>query len=181
MKNLFLSIMLFLAVLSSQAQTMTSATLQISGLTCSMCQKSTYKALLSLPFVKSIETDLAKAEFILQFKTDVAVDPDLISKEVEDAGFAIAGLTIAVSMPKVSIEKDQHLKIGQRWYHFVNSAGKTVEGVVNLQFIDKHFVEDSQFLVYSNKTDYGCYKTGKMAACCHSGDQPSGRIYHVTL
>lgn len=170
-----------LAMLSSQAQTMNSATLQISGLTCSMCQKSTYKALMKLPFVASISTDLEKAEFVLQFKQGQAVDPDLIAKEVESAGFAVAGLSILVQMPKLSIEQDQHLKIGQRWYHFVNAEGKQIEGKVNLQFIDKQFVAQEQFQQFAVKTAHGCYKTGKMASCCHSADQPSGRIYHVTL
>lgn len=173
--------MLTLAMLSSQAQTMTSATLQISGLTCSMCQKSTYKALMKLPFVKSIETDLAKAEFIIQFKQGQVVDPDLIAKEVENAGFAVAGLAIQVNMPKVSVERDHHIKIAQRWYHFVNAQGKQIEGEVTLQFIDKQFVEKEQFLQFAGKTEHSCYQTGKMAACCSSSDQPSGRIYHVTL
>lgn len=146
-----------------------------------MCQKSTYKALMTLPFVKSIETDLAKATFTLSFKSGVAVDPDLIAKEVEDAGFSVAGLTISVTLPRVAIAQDHHLKIGQRWYHFVNAAGKTVEGMVKLQFIDKQFLEKEQFVHYSGKTSHGCYQTGKMAACCESIDQPSGRIYHVTL
>lgn len=181
MKKFLLSFALTLAMLSSQAQTMTSATLQISGLTCSMCQKSTYKALMKLPFVKSIETDLAKAEFVLKFKPGQTVDPDLIAKEVESAGFAVAGLSMEVSMPKLSLEQDHHLKIGQRWYHFVNAEGKTVEGNVNLQFIDKQFVENEKFQQYKGKTAHGCYQTGKMASCCKSDDQPSGRIYHVTL
>lgn len=118
---------------------------------------------------------------MIQFKPGQVVDPDLIAKEVEQAGFAVGGLAIQVRMPKVTIEQDHHIKIAQRWYHFVNAKGKQIEGEVTLQFIDKQFVEKVRFVQFAGKTEHSCYQTGKMAACCSSSDQPSGRIYHVTL
>src|SRR6478735_315736 len=66
------------------------AELQASGLTCSLCSNAINKALKTLPFVESVQTDLNKNLFTITFKNGQRPDIDAISKKVEDAGFSVA-------------------------------------------------------------------------------------------
>jgi copper chaperone CopZ len=93
-KIIFLISFLFIYVLS-QAQ-VTQASLQASGLTCAMCARSVYKNLEALPFIDSINTDLEKSIFKLNFKEGMEMDADQIRKKVEDAGFSVATLKVTV-------------------------------------------------------------------------------------
>ena len=75
-KNIMLIVML-VAVLVSQAQ-FTKATLQASGLTCSMCNNAINKALKALPFVSSVKSDIKNASFDMVFKEGAPADIDNI-------------------------------------------------------------------------------------------------------
>ena len=56
MKSLFLALA-FLSATPAFSQ-IQSATLKADGLTCSMCSKAIYKALLKVPFVQSVTPDI---------------------------------------------------------------------------------------------------------------------------
>ena len=79
--------MLFFAV-NVSAQKISSADLQVTGLTCSMCSNATQKSLETLNFISSIKPDLNKNIFVLTFKKDANINLDLVRKKVQDAGFS---------------------------------------------------------------------------------------------
>jgi copper chaperone CopZ len=89
MKNIFLLMMIIFPALIANAQ-VEKAEFQASGLTCSMCSNAINKALKTVPFIESINTDLNKNLFEITFKKNAVVDFDIIKKKVEDAGFSIA-------------------------------------------------------------------------------------------
>jgi copper chaperone CopZ len=93
MKTLFVSFALIMSSFLSFAQ-IQSATLTASGLTCSMCSKSIFKAIEKLASVQSVEVDIDQSVFQIQFKDKAHVQPDDIKRAVTDAGFAIASLHI---------------------------------------------------------------------------------------
>lgn len=91
-KNLILFSIVLIAGKAS-AQQITTAELQVTGLTCSMCSQATEKSLRTLDFVEAIEPDLNKNLFAITFKKDKAVNIDQIRKKVEAAGFSVGNLT----------------------------------------------------------------------------------------
>lgn len=159
--------------------------LQASGLTCSMCSNAINKALKTLPFVESIETDLNQNLFTIMLKKNVPVDFDAISKKVEGAGFSVARCWVVADLRDLNLHNDEHIVLDGLNIHFMNVKSQTLNGLVRLQIIDKHFVRAADFKRFSNLTTMTCYKTGMMGNCCGAEHVPkemaSGRIYHVTI
>ena len=91
MKFIYTCLFLLLGSLSTSAQ-ISSGKLQASGLTCAMCSKAVYNALSAVPYVEKVQPDIQQSTYQLTFKSDVAVDPDLLARAVTDAGFSIAKL-----------------------------------------------------------------------------------------
>ena len=70
MKKLLLAILLIAsAPLMAQIK---SASLTASGLTCSMCSKAIYKALLKVPEIKGVSVDVEKSVYKVTFKENVS-------------------------------------------------------------------------------------------------------------
>lgn len=86
MKKIVMLVMISLAVFSSQAQ-FTKANLQATGLTCAMCSNAINKALMEVPFVESVKSDIKNSAFNIVFKQGQEVKIDELRKAVEDAGF----------------------------------------------------------------------------------------------
>lgn len=86
MKKSILIMILALASVQIRAQ-VTSATLVASGLTCSMCSKSIFKALEKVSFVEKVDVDIEKSSYSISFRKGADVVPDELKKAVEDAGF----------------------------------------------------------------------------------------------
>ena len=82
---------MLLVVICSQAQ-FTKASLQATGLTCAMCSNAINKALLRVPFVESVKSDIKNSAFSIVFKTGQEVEIDALRKAVEDAGFSVGNL-----------------------------------------------------------------------------------------
>ena len=183
--KLFFSL-LFLGIFSfSNAQSVSGkyvkASLQASGLTCSMCSKAVKEALEEVAFVEKVQVDIKNQQYNMSFKEGSAVDFDALAKAVEDAGFGVASLKLAVSLDPVVVKKDQHLQIGQHLFHFLNAKGQTLNGTANVTLVDKSFVSAKEFKKYSAASTMECVKTGKMAACCSSTTVGANRVYHVII
>src|SRR5690242_1555607 len=118
MKKLIFILLLGLFTAQVQAQ-FTKASLQASGLTCSMCNNAIYKALKMLPFVAAVESNVKNASFDVVFKDNVAADLDALKDAVEDAGFSVAAFTVTGKFDHVAIGNDKHVVIGNRHFHFV--------------------------------------------------------------
>jgi copper chaperone CopZ len=184
MKKTFLSFLLIGISLLGFSQ-FEKVELQASGLTCSMCSNAINKALKTLPFVESIQTDLNQNLFSITLKKNVPVDFDAISKKVEGAGFSVAKCWVVADLHNVILRNDEHIMLDGLNIHFMNVKSQTLNGPSRLQLIDRHFVQPREYKRFSTLTSMVCYKTGMMASCCVSDHSQTvataARIYHVTI
>lgn len=161
----------FLFNFSAKAQIKT-AEVQVSGLTCSMCQLATQKSLKTIDYIADIKPDLNKNIYVLTFKKDKPVDLDLIKKKVKDAGFSVSKMIITLNLNNVAISNDFHYKYAGELFHFMDVPAKILNGDVRLTVIGKDFIPAGEYKKYSTKTALPCYKTGVM------GDE---KVVHVTI
>jgi copper chaperone CopZ len=159
-----------------------TGTLQAAGLTCAMCTKAINETLKELSFVHSVKADIKNSQFIIRFKEGMSVDPDALKEAVEDAGFSIAKLKLALDFENVKVDNDSHVKIGNKTYHFLDVKSQRLDGEKIITFVDKNFVVAKEFKKYANKTQLACIQTGKAEGCCKKeGASENARIYHVTI
>lgn len=143
MKKLFLAIAMLISVAGySQIQ---SVSLTASGLTCSMCSKAIYKALLKVPAVNKVDVNIESSSYTITFNDDAKVSPDALKKAVEGAGFAIAKLDLVAAVPKTTINAETKLNLQGSTYRFIRPTGKTVQGLLTLTVIDKSFLAPSEW------------------------------------
>ena len=166
---------------ATQAQ-FKSARLQAAGLTCAMCTKAINEALKDISFIKSVDADIKNSEFVIDFKNGAAVDPDALKKAVEDAGFSVAKLRLTGDFNNVKLEKDTHVNIDGKTFHFLNANNQTLNGEKTITVVDKYFVPAKAFKKYAAATTMHCVQTGKAESCCPKEKVAlNTRIYHVTI
>ena len=166
---------------ASQAQ-FKSARLQAAGLTCAMCTKAINEALNDIPFIESVDADIKNSEFVIDFKNGAAIDPDALKKAVEDAGFSVAKLSLTGDFNNVKLEKDTHVNIEGKTFHFLNANNQTLNGENTITVVDKYFVPAKAFKKYAAATTMHCVQTGKAESCCPKEKVAlNTRIYHVTI
>ena len=181
MKKLLLILAIALTGFSSHAQ-FTAANLQATGLTCAMCSNAINKALQKVPFVESVKADIKNSSFGIIFKKDAEVDIDALKDAVEDAGFSVGSLKLTGNFNEVKIAADQHVKIGNENFHFLNVKSQVLNGEQTIAVVDKSFVTEKQFKKFSSATKMSCIQTGKAAPCCVKDGIPAkARVYHVTI
>lgn len=173
-------IFICLAMVAMQAQAQISkATLQASGLTCSMCSKAVKEALEKVGFVEKVLVDIKNQQYKMTFKNDSKIELDDLKKAVEDAGFSVAKLQVTANVDQVKLEKDQHMQIGTSTFHFLNADNRTISGETTFTVVDKAFISAKEVKKWSGLSKMACVQTGKSAACCKTGE--STRIYHVII
>ncbi len=171
MKKIFTIIIVALCVSTAQSQ-VTKATLQASGLTCAMCSKAVYKALSAVPFVENVKANIQQSSYELNFKPGSAVDFDVLSKAVVDAGFSVSMLKVTTRFNNDKVENDAHITLNQQTFHFLNVSSQTLQGDKVITLLDKNFVTAKEYKKNSRLTRMKCYETGVMAGT---------RVYHVTI
>lgn len=176
-KFLFIAMMLVASTAFAQIK---SATLTASGLTCSMCSKAIYKALVKLPTVKNVEVNIEKSSYDIQFKEGAKVIIDDVKKAVEDAGFSVASMQVTASFNNAEVYNDAHITYGGNNFHFLGVNKQKINGEKTLTIVDKNYLPAKDFKKYSKQTKMKCIETGMMGECCSKGG-PTGRIYHVTF
>ena len=182
MKKLLFILLVSLITVSVGFAQISKASLQASGLTCAMCSRSILENLESLPFVKSVDTDLNASIFLISFKKDAEVDVDLLNKKVEDAGFSVAALRVTANFSNAPVQDDSHVMIGSKIFHFVNVGSRILNKNVELTIIDQKFIANKEFKRFTTLTQLSCIKTGKAETCCNPYSVTTGtRIYHVTI
>jgi copper chaperone CopZ len=170
MKNLITAILLlFSGVASAQVK---GVTIQASGLTCSMCSNSIFKALKTLDFVEKVDANIKTSSFEIAFKPNAAVDFDKLKAKVEDAGFFVANFTVTYNFDNLAISNDKHINVGNNVFHFLNVKDEVLSGDKKLRLLDKGFVSAKEYKKNSNLTKMACYKTG---------EANQKRIFHVTI
>jgi copper chaperone CopZ len=148
------------------------ADVQVSGLTCSMCQLATEKALKSLEFVADIKPDLNKNVYVVTFKKDKKVNLDQIKNKVKGAGFSVSRLIATVNFNDVKVSNNYQYKYLGDTFHFVNVPSKSLSGLTRITLIDKGFIPDNTFKKNAAVIKAPGYKTGQIAGT---------RVYHVTI
>ena len=148
MKIIFLALTLLLSVPSfGQIKT---ANLTASGLTCSMCSKAIYKALVDLPIVDTVEVDIEKSSYLIKFKSTPDISPEDIKKSVEDAGFAIASLKLAANFSSSDFLPNNEFRIQGTLYRFIKGPKHGVNGMQSFTIVSKGFVSKKDFKKYSS-------------------------------
>lgn len=170
MKKLFLMMVVLLTV-AAQAQ-VKSVTIQASGLTCSMCSNSIFKALKTLDFVENVDANIKTSSFDISFKPTAAIDFDKLKAKVEGAGFFVANFTVTYNFDNLAVSNDKHINVGNSVFHFLNVKDGVLSGEKKLRLIDKGFVSAKEFKKNSSLTKMACYKTG---------EENKTRIFHVTI
>ena len=180
MKLILLILMLSVGFVSSGQ--VTKISLQASGLTCSMCSKAVKTALEEVSFVEKVQVDIKNQKYNMTFKEGAHVEIDELAKAVEDAGFSVASLVVTATVENQKLEKDNHIKIGNSYFHFLNASGQQINGSTNFNIVDKKFVAEKEFKKYKALTKMKCVETGMSEPCCISGDLVKDtRIYHAIL
>ena len=181
MKKLIFILLLGLFTATVQAQ-FTKASLQASGLTCSMCNNAIYKALKALPFVASVDANVKTATFNIAFRDNVAADIDALKNAVEDAGFSVSSFNVTGKFDHVAIGNDKHIVIGDRHFHFVKVNDQVLNGEKTITIVDKGFLSVRNFKKFTSATSMACMQTGKSASCCEKeGVAANTRVYHATI
>jgi copper chaperone CopZ len=156
--------------------------LQASGLTCSMCSKAVKLALEEVPFVAKVMVDIKNQQYNLTFRDGAVIDLDQLGKAVEDAGFSVAALKVTANLDGLEVGKDEHVQIGNHYFHFLNGDSKKLSGKTSFSVVDKNFVPAKEFQKYSSMSTLACVQTGKASSCCTAEAVPAeARIYHVIL
>jgi len=171
----------FLIGMQADAQ-FSKASLQASGLTCSMCSKAVKSALEGVDFVEKVQVDIKNQQYNLTFRPNRAISFDALKKAVDDAGFSVASLKVTVDVNNITVEKDKHFLLGEQYFHFLNGAGKQLNGAATFSIVDKGFVSAKEFKKWSNASKMECVQTGKADACCaKDAVATQTRIYHVII
>lgn len=182
MKTIILILALLFPAFFAGAQ-ITGATLQASGLTCSMCNKATQEALSTLAFVKQITPDLNTNSFLISFKEGVPVDIDALKSKVEASGFSVARLVLTLDFHQQSISDNAHINYEGRIFQFVHVSPQVLDGPRNVVVIDRGFIPTKDFKQNLSTIQMDCYKTGRVSgSCCKvDGKTSSDRVFHVTI
>ena len=168
-KILLLIAVLFSFTVNAQVK---KVTIQASGLTCSMCSNSIFKALKTLDYVDQVEANIKNSSFGITFKTGTQINFDKLKAKVEDAGFFVANFTVIIHVEKLVISNDTHVHVGNDTFHFLNVKDKVLSGDQAIRILDKGFVSAKEFKKNSSLTKMACYK---------SGEENGKRIFHVTI
>lgn len=164
MKKLILMLTIALIPFFGTAQ-IKKASIQASGLTCSMCSNAIFKSLKKVAFVENVDSDVETSTFNVTFKEGQNVDLDVLQKAVEKAGFSVSGLAFTMNVDNLKIKNATHTDIQGKKFHFVNVKEKTLNGDVEFKMLDKNFISAKEFKKIKTKLS----------------TEPNDRIYNVTL
>ena len=160
MKTIFLLVAIALSTMA-HAQ-VKSVSLQASGLTCSMCSNAINKALKTLDFVEKVNADIKSYTFEIFFKSNSAVDFDLIRKSVEKAGFSVCAFSAIIHFDDVSVQLNQPVIIQNKTLVFLNIKKLVLSGDKQIKVVDKDFISAKEYKKNPLPVEYP-------------------RIYHVAL
>ena len=181
MKKTFVVFAFIFSAVAGVAQ-VKNVTIQASGLTCSMCSNSIFKALKTLDFVEKVDANIKTSSFDISFKPGAEIDFDKLKGKVEDAGFFVANFTATIHFDKVQLVNDGLVTVDGTTFHFLNIKGQVLDGDKIIQLIDKGYVTSKAYKANSKYTTMECYKTGVAAACCvKDGLKIGTRVFQATI
>jgi copper chaperone CopZ len=147
-----------------------------------MCSKAVKVALEEVPFVEKVTVDIKNQQYTLTFRDSAAINFDALAEAVEEAGFSVASLRVTAELEKQHLQKDDHVRIGDHYFHFLNASNQQVGGTTTFSIVDKNYVSEKEFKKYSGLSSMKCVQTGTAASCCSGADVAAqSRIYHVII
>src|SRR5258708_3654885 len=159
-------ILLALSAGTARAQ-FTKAELQVSGLNCALCAKSTERSLRALPFVGDVKPDPAHNMYTITFKNNQPVNFDLICKKMHDEGFFVDRLKATFNFDNVKVAGN-YFSSGGDTFQVMNGDDKSLNGEVAVTIVDKCFAPRSVTKKYSSQLN-------------DAVPAKPVRIYHVTI
>jgi len=157
-KILIPTVILFFSVVV-HAQ-ISKAKLTVTGLTCSMCSKATYKQLISIAEIEKVEPDLNNTAFLLYFKKGSSVNIGDIKKKVEDAGFSVGELLVVFNFNKQQVENNRSFTLDNNTYTFMDTKSGTLNGEVKAKILDKGYIVEKEYKQISKMVkQYPSYAT----------------------
>lgn len=181
MKKIIVLFSVIVIACSGSAQ-FTKASLQASGLTCSLCSKAVKNALEQVSFVQEVSVDIKTQEYAILFKESSNPDFDALKSAVEDAGFSVARLKVTGQFSNLNVEKDKHIMVGGKSFHFLGNGNRLLQGEQTLTLVDKSFVSAKEFKKWSTASRLECVQSGKAGNCCtKEGIAAGARVYHVII
>lgn len=145
----------------------TKAQLQISGLNCALCAKTTETSLRALPFVSDVKPDLMHNIYNITFKDNWPVNFDQIGQIVKKENFFVNSLKATFNFDKVKLV-DNSFSFDGDTYRVMNAGDKSLSGFVVVTIIDKGFAPKSVTKKY-----FGQITVAEPVN--------SGRVYHVAI
>jgi len=144
----------------------TKAELQVNGLNCALCAKTTERSLRALPFISDVKPDLIHNIYVITFKTDKAVNFDQISNIVHDENFFISSLKATFNFDNIKVVDNYFSFMGAVFR--VMNVDKPLNGEVSFILVDKGLAPKSVTKKYMSQA---------------GTDDPAktGRIYHVAI
>lgn len=143
-----MKVLLFLFVIMCSIQSIAQVnkvSLQASGLTCSMCSNSIYKALKTLSSVDKINANIKTSTFEITFKPGSNVDFNQVKNKVEDAGYAVAKFVALVNFKNVQVKSNEPVKIGSIKFQFINAKEQALNGEKQIRILNKGFVTAKEY------------------------------------
>lgn len=148
-----LIIVLFANIAKAQ---ITKATLQASGLTCSMCNLSIKKSLEKINFIDSIIPDIETASYELFFKKGEIVNFLEIKSAVEKAGFSVAQLSFSVNLKEVKDLSNNSFNIGIFTYKIIGNEKLNINSeIIQFYITDKDFLNEKKYKKFKNANSVG--------------------------
>ncbi|MFW0739624.1 heavy-metal-associated domain-containing protein [Flavobacterium sp. T12S277] len=153
----FIALTFLLAGVKSYSQ-ITKAEIMATGLTCSMCSNAINKQLKSFTEVDSIGTDLNTNTFTVYFKKDNSLEPKVLKKAVEKAGFFVGSMVLTAKFHVDKIEDNTTLKVDDATYTFIDIKKPVEHAEAKYRVLDKGFVTQKEYKKllksYSKYPDY---------------------------
>ena len=143
------------------------AELQITGLNCALCAKTTEKSLRALPFIADVKPDLMRNIYVLTFKNSLPVNFDQISSIVHEENFFISYLKATFNFDKIKIANN-YFSYGGDTFQLMNGTDKQLAGELAVTIVDKGFAPRSVSKKY-------------LSQAATETPANSGRVYHVAI
>lgn len=174
--KIFLLFLVLFTIKKASAQQISTAEIQVTGLTCSMCSQATEKALRTLVYVNDVKPDLNRNLFVVTFKKGSPVNFDQLNKKVKDAGFSIGKLQAAIDFNEAKIDENGQAIVGNNVYRFSNAKNKVLNGTVKVNVIDKSFIPNAAFKQNVGTIKFDSYTNGTGIV-----NGKKTRIYHLSI
>jgi hypothetical protein len=165
-KSIYFLIILFICSTGIARAQFTQARLQVAGLNCALCAKTTEREFRALPFISDVKPDLMHNIYVITFKPGQSVNFDQIGKILRDENFFITFFKATINLDGIKLNDDA-FSDGGLSYKLINSAGRQLTGQVEFTLVDKGFASHSVTKKYLGTTT--------------DNASQAGRVYHLAI